>query len=97
MTTIGSVLAVDTSGSHFLRYGSAGSTILSMEAVLASGEAARMARTPWSGIANPASSTERLASEIGQLLWANRHEFQHLPWRGVARGCGYRIDQCIHP
>jgi FAD/FMN-containing dehydrogenase/Fe-S oxidoreductase len=97
VTTIGSVLAVDTSGSHFLRYGSAGSTILSMEAVLASGEAARMARTPWSGIANPASSTERLASEIGQLLWANRHEFQHLPWRGVARGCGYRIDQCIHP
>jgi FAD/FMN-containing dehydrogenase/Fe-S oxidoreductase len=97
VTTIGSVLAVDTSGSHFLRYGSAGSTVLSMEAVLANGEAVRLNRVAWQQIGTPSNSCERLASEIGQLLWANRNEYQQLPWRGVARGCGYRIDQAIHP
>jgi FAD/FMN-containing dehydrogenase/Fe-S oxidoreductase len=96
VTTIGSVLAVDTSGSHFLKYGSAGSTIISSEVVLANGERATLEKTPWQNITSPANSVERLASEIGQLLWANRNEFQQLPWKGVSRGCGYRIDQAIH-
>jgi FAD/FMN-containing dehydrogenase/Fe-S oxidoreductase len=96
VTTIGSVIAVDTSGSHFLKYGSAGSTVVSMQAVLANGELVTLDRSPWQELTNPTTSVERLRSEIGQLLWANRNEFQQMPWKGIARGCGYRVDQAIH-
>ncbi len=61
VTTIGSVLAVDTSGSHFLKYGSAGSTIISMDVVLANGEPVTLERTAWQEITNPSNSVERLA------------------------------------
>ena len=97
VTTIGSVIAVDTSGSHFLKYGTAGSTIVSLEAVLANGEIVHLDRAAWQEPTNPTSTLGRITSEIGQLLWANRDEFKQLPWRGVARGCGYRVDQSIHP
>ena len=96
VTTIGSVIAVDTSGSHFLRYGTAGSTVISLEAVLANGEAVRLDRTAWQEPTDSVSTIGRIASEVGQLLWANREEFKQLPWKGVARGCGYRVDQSIH-
>lgn len=97
VTTIGSVLAVDTSGSHCLKYGTAGSTIESMDVVLASGEAVRLEKTPWLSDGPPGSTVERLASEVGQLLWANREELKQLPWRGVTRGCGYRMEAAVHP
>ncbi len=97
VTTIGSVVAVDTSGSHFLRYGTAGSTVVSLQAVLANGELVHLNREPWEEPMHPASTVGKIASEVGQLLWANREELKQLPWRGVARGCGYRVDQSIHP
>ncbi|MDZ4848844.1 MAG: anaerobic glycerol-3-phosphate dehydrogenase subunit C [Pirellulaceae bacterium] len=96
VTTIGSVISIDSSGSHFLRYGTAGSTLVSMEAVLANGEAVHLERSSWQGPVDVTSTIGRIASEVGQLLWANRAEYDQLPWKGVARGCGYRIDQSIH-
>ncbi len=97
VTSIGSVLAVDTSGSHFLKYGTSGATLIKTDCVLASGEPVSLAKIPWNDLPSVTNTTDRLASEIGQLLWANRDEFKQLPWKGVARGCGYRIDQAIHP
>jgi FAD/FMN-containing dehydrogenase/Fe-S oxidoreductase len=97
VTTIGSVLAIDTLGSHFLKYGTAGEAIVSSEAVLSHGESVRMERASWR---NPATGSHRLdyvVSEIGQLLWNNRAITKNPPWRGVARGCGYRLEvACDH-
>jgi FAD/FMN-containing dehydrogenase/Fe-S oxidoreductase len=98
VTTIGSTLAVDTSGSHCPQYGTAGGSLVWMDSVLATGEMVRLERTPWQGdsATKLAPPVERLSNEIGQLLWANRELMKKLPWKGVARGCGYRIDQAIH-
>jgi len=98
VTTIGSALAVDSSGSHCPKYGTAGGSIVSMEAVLASGESVLLEKTAWQGerTTKTEPSIDRLSSEIGQLLWANRELMKKLPWKGVVRGCGYRIDQSIH-
>ncbi|MEQ1825092.1 MAG: FAD-linked oxidase C-terminal domain-containing protein [Pirellula sp.] len=97
VTTIGSVLAIDTLGSHFLKYGTAGDAIVSAECVLADGGAVRLEKSPWR---NPTSDNLRLnqlVSEIGQLLWNNRTITKSPPWRGVARGCGYRLEAaCDH-
>lgn len=92
VTTIGSVLAIDTLGSHFLRYGTAGATLMSAQCVLADGEQALLEKTPWRVPSVANTKLNHLVSEIGQLLWSNRAITKAPPWRGVARGCGYRLD-----
>jgi len=98
VTTIGSAIAIDTSGSHCPQYGTTGGSLVSMDAVLASGETLLLEKTPWQGDVSSRSnlSINRLSTEIGQLLWANREMMKKLPWKGVVRGCGYRIDHSIH-
>ena len=46
VTTMGSVLALDAAGSHWLRYGSARSKVVSMQVVLADGTVLEAGRTP---------------------------------------------------
>ncbi len=92
VTTIGSVLAIDTLGSHFLRYGTAGATLVSALAVMADGDQVLLEKSPWR-VPNAANTKlNNLVSEIGQLLWSNRAITKAPPWRGVARGCGYRLE-----
>ena len=95
VTTIGSVLAIDTLGSHFLRYGTAGATLLSAQCVLADGDQVLLERTPWRTPTSESAKLNNLVSEIGQLLWTNRAITKSPPWRGVARGCGYRMESAF--
>lgn len=95
VTTIGSVLAIDTLGSHFLRYGTAGATMLSAQCVLADGDQLPLDRIPWRMPNTGSSKLNNLVSEIGQLLWTNRAIIKSPPWRGVARGCGYRLESAL--
>ncbi len=92
VTTMGSVIAVDTSGSHWPRYGSAGDALESMDAVLASGELVSFKKQSWTEESAEPSSLNRLVREIGQLLSVNHEAVRNPPWRGVARGCGYRLE-----
>ena len=95
VTTIGSVLAIDTLGSHFLRYGTAGATLISAQCVLADGDQVSLDRTPWRTPTSENAKLNNLVSEIGQLLWTNRAITKTPPWRGVARGCGYRLESAF--
>ena len=95
VTTIGSVLAIDTLGSHFLKYGTAGSTLMSAQCVLADGDQVTLSNTPWRVPTSANAKLNSLVSEIGQLLWSNRAITKAPPWRGVARGCGYRLESAI--
>jgi FAD/FMN-containing dehydrogenase/Fe-S oxidoreductase len=97
VTTIGSVLAIDTLGSHFLRYGTAGAALVSVECVLADGDQVHLERAPWRSPDTNNPKLNHLISEVGQLLWTNRTITKSPPWRGVARGCGYRVEAaCDH-
>jgi len=95
VTTIGSVLAIDTLGSHFLKYGTAGATLLSAQCVLADGEEVPLERSNWRSPSSSNAKLNHLVSEIGQLLWTNRGVTKSPPWRGVARGCGYRLESAF--
>ncbi len=92
VTTIGSVLAIDTLGSHFLQYGTAGATLVSAQCVMADGDQVLLAKIPWRLQSSGNTKLNNLTSEIGQLLWSNRAITKSPPWRGVARGCGYRLE-----
>ena len=95
VTTIGSVLAIDTLGSHFLKYGTAGATLISAQCVLSDGDQVKLERSNWRTPDSGNAKLNNLVSEIGQLLWTNRGVTKSPPWRGVARGCGYRLDSAF--
>jgi FAD/FMN-containing dehydrogenase/Fe-S oxidoreductase len=95
VTTMGSVIAVDTSGSHWPRYGSAASVVESLSVVLPNGEQARLGKHSWKDPFQPTDTVGRIANEVGQLLYANASVIEKTPWRGVARGCGYRLESAI--
>lgn len=95
VTTLGSVIAIDALGSHFLRYGTAGDAVVTLNGVFADGEEAKFFKVPWQRPDTGNARIDFLASELGQLLNANRASIKNPPWRGVARGCGYRLENLM--
>lgn len=97
VTTVGSLLAIDALGSHYLKYGTAGEALQSAQGVLADGEIVRFGKTRWLEPDTGSPKLDYIASELGQLLNASRSLIKSPPWRGVARGCGYRLEAiCEH-
>lgn len=92
VTTVGSLVAIDALGSHFLKYGTAGGAVVGARGVLADGDAVPLEKLAWQSPNSGSPKLDYLASEIGQLLWASRNMIKSPPWRGVARGCGYRLE-----
>ncbi len=95
VTTLGSLIAIDALGSHFLRYGTAGDCVLSLKSVLADGDDVILQKTSWQKPNTGSSRLDFIASEVGQLINANLSSIRNPPWRGVARGCGYRLDAVL--
>lgn len=96
VTTIGSVVAIDSLGSHFLRYGTAGESLLEGNAVLADGTKVELKKYKWNSPDTGSEVLDRILQGSGQLLWNNRSLIKSPPWKGVARGCGYRLDVVDH-
>jgi len=74
VTTMGSVLALDGSGSHWLKYGSARSKIIKMQVVLADGEVIEAGRHPVGNVADSLAYPRRaeLTQRMADLI--TRHE-----------------------
>ncbi|MEM9644662.1 MAG: anaerobic glycerol-3-phosphate dehydrogenase subunit C [Planctomycetota bacterium] len=87
VTTMGSVISTNGSGSHFLRSGSARDTIESVRVVTMNGELVEL------GLQSPGEETEAARLALG--LTEIRHRFDELiqndPVTSPARG-GYRLD-----
>jgi FAD/FMN-containing dehydrogenase/Fe-S oxidoreductase len=94
VTTMGSVLAVDAAGSHWLQYGSARQHVVSMQVVLADGRVIEAAEHQ---VDDPAAEPvdpvrQQLVGRVAELI--RREEpliAQHQP-RAVLNRCGY----CLH-
>ncbi len=95
VSSIGSMLSIDATGSHFPRYGSAGQRLASVQAVLATGEVIELNRHRWALDEPPSTVVERLASEVGTLLQKNSGLLLRPPWSEVARGVGYRVEKTL--
>lgn len=91
VTTMGSVLSVDASGSHYLRYGSARQTVVSLQAVTSSGEIVEVSRH---GVDEP-GTPGRWAAGMRHILDRNAAAIEQLAASGrILRG-GYRVDDCL--
>ncbi len=92
VTTMGSVLAINGSGSHWLQHGSAGDHIQSMQVVLADGEKLTVGREALS--TTPQQRTSRrheLVSILSDLLERQSDIIsEHRP-RSLVNRCGYNV------
>ncbi|MEX2027846.1 MAG: FAD-binding oxidoreductase, partial [Pirellulaceae bacterium] len=70
VTTLGSVLALDNSGSHWLRYGSARKHIVSMQVVLADGTTFEASRHPVTddGNVDPVPRRREIVRRLAELI-----------------------------
>ncbi len=97
VTTMGSVLAIDGAGSHWLRYGSASRHIVSMQVVLADGEVMEVGRHPIAETGGQETNPRRgeLIRRLAEVI--TRHEALievHRPKSHVNRS-GYRLHDVL--
>lgn len=99
VTTMGSVLALDASGSHFLRYGSARSHVLSVDAVLSDGSLVSFGKEPLvEGVSHDPDEKKRdLINRMVALIRDNHVLIEeHAPRTAVNR-CGYHLRNILKP
>jgi FAD/FMN-containing dehydrogenase/Fe-S oxidoreductase len=93
VTTMGSVLALDNSGSNWLRYGSARRHVLSLQVVLADGESFEAARHPVTDDPNvdPVPRRREIVRRLAELIQREQATIAaHQPKAWVNR-CGYHL------
>ena len=93
VTTMGSVLALDNSGSNWLRYGSARRHVVSMQVVMADGETMEVGRHPVTDDPHqdPLPRRRDLVRRLAELIERERPLIEaHRPKAWVNR-CGYHL------
>jgi FAD/FMN-containing dehydrogenase len=104
VTTIGGVLSMNSSGSHWLRYGTARDTLLRLQVVLADGEIVEFHSAKYSGPKSPTSErSEQLHKRVDQVLMQNRNLISEYRPKTQLNQAGYnvfdvyRLDSQKHP
>ncbi|MBN2295687.1 MAG: anaerobic glycerol-3-phosphate dehydrogenase subunit C [Pirellulales bacterium] len=93
-TTIGSVLAIDGAGIHWLKYGSAARHVLEMSVILPSGHRIKAAREPlFDGESKDPDPIKReLVNRLAKLLENNRDLIRNSRVNSPVNCCGYRLE-----
>ncbi|MEC7717035.1 MAG: anaerobic glycerol-3-phosphate dehydrogenase subunit C [Planctomycetota bacterium] len=96
VTSMGSVAALDASGSHWLRYGSARRYIESLQCVLASGEVMELGKQSLAGIGSRLDGEPDLRWHLGQkvagIIHKNRDQLQKSQCRTKVNRVGYQLE-----
>jgi len=95
VTTMGGVVGVDSSGSHWLEHGSARRHVESLQVVLADGTRLELGNEPLERDDDPLPHRRRLVREVASLLRRSSDLIeQHSPESPVNR-CGYQLDDVL--
>lgn len=93
VTTMGSVIAIDGGGSHWLRYGSARRHVHSLQVVLADGDVVELGREPVEvPRAQHDSPRGHLVRLLSDLLERNAETIETYQPASVVNRCGYHLD-----
>jgi FAD/FMN-containing dehydrogenase/Fe-S oxidoreductase len=90
VTTMGGLLAIDGSGSRWLRYGSARRTVRSLQVVLADGTQREAAQYPL-GEGSDGPLRDALVGRLGQLLATHAETIEAGRRRSLLNRCGYQL------
>ncbi len=94
VTTLGSMIAIDASGSRWLRYGSCRHHVRSLQAVLGDGTVMEMHRHPVFPVTDDGGEPgrDRLVSHLAELIGRNAELIQQRQPRTPVNRSGYRLD-----
>jgi len=95
VTTVGSLIAIDALGSHYPRYGTAGAHLITARGVLADGQQVSLGKTSWHYPNTGSQRLDQIASDLGRYLTENKETVLSPPWKGIPRGCGYRLESVL--
>lgn len=97
VTTMGSVVALDGSGSHWLKYGSARRHVLSLQVVLADGAVLEVGQEPLvAGKSQDADPRKReLIDELVDLISRNSELIERRRSRSLVDRCGYQLADVL--
>jgi FAD/FMN-containing dehydrogenase/Fe-S oxidoreductase len=92
VTTMGSVIAIDGGGSHWLKYGSARNHVLSLQIVLADGQVLEVGREPLDERRAEAESRRgQLVNPLVDLLGRERQLIRDRQPQSLVNRCGYHL------
>jgi FAD/FMN-containing dehydrogenase len=91
VSTMGGVLALDTTGSHYPRYGSARDTIVSMQVVLADGTVMEAGRHPVTSPTDDGGRERELVGELSGLLQREKSVIERRYPRSRVNRSGYEL------
>jgi len=96
VTTMGSVLAIDAGGSHWLKYGSARRHVVSLQLVLADGQVIEASREPLAGPGfDPESRLGRLVTQLAGLLRRNEQLIREHQPNSLVNRSGYHLFEVL--
>ena len=95
VTTMGSVLAIDASGSHWLKYGSARRSVRSLQVVLADGSLVDLAREPLARRDDPQPRRRELVAAVGGILQRDADLIQKSQPNTRVNRCGYGLADLL--
>ncbi len=98
VTTMGSVIAIDAGGSHWLKHGSARSHVISLQVVLADGQVLEIGNEPLE--AEPAEAPTRrgqLVASLAELLTRRGPLIRERQPQSLVNRCGYRLHDILSP
>ncbi len=93
VTTMGGLMAVDGAGSRWLKYGSAGQHVASMQVVLADGQVLEVGREPLvnGASADPHPLKRELVNRLARLLADNVELIRLKQPKSPVNRCGYHV------
>jgi FAD/FMN-containing dehydrogenase len=96
VTTMGSVLAIDGSGSHWLKHGSARRHVVSMQVVLSDGEVCELGRHAISASgANGDARPRELAAQVASLVERHAEIIAERQPKSLVNRCGYHLHDIV--
>jgi FAD/FMN-containing dehydrogenase/Fe-S oxidoreductase len=103
VTTMGSVISIDASGSHWLQYGSARRHVASLQVVLSDGTVIEIGREPLApsnGDGQPEKHDARkrlLVTQVADLLVQNTELIERRQPKTLVNQCGYQLSDVLSP
>ena len=94
VTTLGSMIAIDASGSHWPLYGSTRDHVNSLQVVLDTGEILEFGREPLDPAQQSDASPRRreIVARLAELLSREADLIRHKQPHGLSNRCGYRLE-----
>jgi FAD/FMN-containing dehydrogenase/Fe-S oxidoreductase len=96
VTTMGSVIAIDAAGAHWLKYGSARRHVTALQIVLDDGEVLQVGREPLvDTLADPESRKRQLVGSLSELLRGQADTIRDHQPQSLVNRCGYGLGDVL--